>query len=994
MKKRFNVIVLLVSIITTMFCAKINAQGFPDVSGKPYEQQVETLRALGILMGKGEENFDPDGTMTRAEMATIALKLTGYGYIEQRDTKFADVPKSHWASGIIGKAYELGYISGVSETSFMPDAEISYIDAATILVGILGYDGVAENYGGYPNGYSKTAMDIGLFEGVYSSQSAAPRWAVAVMAYNALEIKLFDVSSYGHNAVYSISDETILSKYLKIAKVEGVVTHNAVTSITAGEQGLAEGSVKIAGENLKAGSTDVSDYLGYYVTTYYRNDFHSADDREIKVFFVKENKTKVLELEYNDEMRIVHSGNELVIDYRDDDKNRNKSVTVSDSSVIYNGMRATPNDIDTYFLSNISGRNFDIKLIDNTDDNKYDVAIITDYSSHMVVSVNVYDEIIRLKKYIPSQMEYMNLVNCEYTIYDANGNKMELSDIETNSVVTFVQSLNGRMCNIYVSNATVQGVIKSIEDNKCVINTEEYSLVNSLAGQMIQLKLEVLCYLDVNGKIAGYEEIAITNSGYGLLMNVNYDANISGYSYKILTNGGIKNYYSEQEIKAYNPATGNIEKTAVSSLIYTAPVSAGYTNPAEQYMLWYTDNSANFIEATKLTDYTAPFYSNLFLDSQAKSKAATIKPIYFEVTPSDDKKIRTIYVPDAPGQTKLRTLNNSGRYSYTYRSNYQMVFDSENNTTATPYYKVDSDAIVFSVLATDYTDENYSASIGTGKLQNGIANKMRLYATDTSDYASLIVNYSVLPDELLANMPYVVVKNIGVDNEDNLVLNGYSEGKPYTATIKDGTRLIERKPNLSLSQYTNDTQIKNSNVNVGTSFRLYDAATSSTMNPVIENSVVIDYNTLKKGDVIIVGKNGGTDVCYVEMAMRAADGVMLITSAQSSYYGRLSGADSLVKGVVTGISDNNEFLVESFGEYNSENRRQISEAANYRYTLLYHDRDMPYNFNKASNLWLYDYSDGTMTPITEATIQVGDTVMIRGAASAPKDCIVLRNYPF
>ena len=271
---------------------------------------------------------------------------------------------------------------------------------------------------------------------------------------------------------------------------------------------------------------------------------------------------------------------------------------------------------------------------------------------------------------------------------------------------------------------------------------------------------------------------------------------------------------------------------------------------------------------------------------------------------------------------------------------------------------------------------------------------MRLYSTDNTQNAGIVVNYSVLPDEGMANTPYVVVHHMGVDDQGNHILYGWSEGKEYTATIIDGTRLIERKPNFSNSQYTEDTRLNYQNIDDASLIKAYDASTIAALMNAAGSSVPIGIDTLKPGDIVIVGKNGGSEVCYVEMAMRAKDGVMLITSSQASYYARMSGADYLGKGVVSEITEENEFLVDIVGEYNSANRRQVSLPENYRYTLFFSDKKVPYAFENAGKVWIYDYEKGTAELINSSAIKEGDTVMIRGSAAKPKDCIVLKNYPW
>lgn len=992
MKKRFIIFACVFTILFGAVNIGTYAQSFPDVVGKPYERAVETLKAFGILMGKSEDNFDGESNITRAEMVTVVLKLKGFGYTVQTETVFDDVPKEHWASGMIALANDLEYVKGISETEFRPDDNVTYEEATAILVRALGYEIMAEEQGGFPGGYTKTAQDLDLYDKVSLANGFAPRWAVAQMAYNALEVELYDVDKIvGSDVSYSGSGKTILSEVLKLKKLEGIVAKNEISSINYAEQGIGEGRVEIGGTVLTVGETDISDYLGYYVEVYYRDDYDAEDDGEIKLYFLEDKFGDTLEIEYDDDTSMEHTGSTLSFTYFEE--NRRKTVEASDTCFIYNKMAISPSDIDTYFMPEIDNRNFKITLVKNDGDSKCDVVIIDDYSSYQITNVNEYDEVLRLKKYSSSAPGEFDLKNIEYKIYDDRNREIEFADLQMNNIISVFKTVDGSRYEMYVSNKTVEGSISRVTEDGFEINQTEYYTTGAFPEDLLSLNLNAVYYVDIYGDIAGFNEIASGSGSYGMLMNVASGDISDEFVFKILTaDNKLKTYQSEAKIIAYNPSSGNVEETAVSDLIYTGVTSEGYSTETEKYALWHTNNIANFIEADTLTDYTAPFYTCLNMSDSEKSKAASRKPVYYEL--NSDGKIRKIIVPDVPGETRLRTLNNEGRYSYTYRPAYNMVFDSENNTTATPYYRIDENPTVFSVLATAYEDRNYSASRGIGAMQKNIANKMRLYSTNSDDEANIVVNYSVLPGEGLADTPYVVVRSIGMNDEGSLVLYGYSEGKEYNAVISDGTRLVERKPNFSSSNYTQDTKLNSENLADGSAIKMYDATTIESLIPTVGNTVTIDENTLKKGDIVIVGKNGGSEICYVEMAMRAEDGVMLITSSQSSYYARMSGADYLGKGTVMEITDKNEYLVDITGEYNAENRRQVSMSENYRYTLLFNDRNVPYSFENSGNIWIFDYSDCSMQVVNSSVIKEGDNVMIRGAASKPKDCIILRNYPW
>lgn len=155
-----------------------------------YAKAVSTLAERGIITGDDRGNFNPDATITRAETAAIICRLMG---VEEeaksnRYQVYDDVPASNWASGYIAKATELGVFNGDGTGKFRPNDNVTYEQIIKMLVCVRGYDTQAQRAGGWPNGYISVAKDLGITSGVRFSQTAnAPRSAVAMLAYNAVQ---------------------------------------------------------------------------------------------------------------------------------------------------------------------------------------------------------------------------------------------------------------------------------------------------------------------------------------------------------------------------------------------------------------------------------------------------------------------------------------------------------------------------------------------------------------------------------------------------------------------------------------------------------------------------------------------------------------------------------------------------------------------------------------------------------------------------------------
>lgn len=162
------------------------ARPFPDVDETAaYAEAAETVKELGIMVGDEKGNFNPNKTVTRAEMAAIVCRMLGETADLTTADTFVDVPISHWANGYVATAASFGIIGGYGNGRFGPSDAVTYEQAVTMFVRFLGYEYEANDAGGYPNGYMMIAQDLGLLEGINVKNGAAlDRGNVAIIIYN------------------------------------------------------------------------------------------------------------------------------------------------------------------------------------------------------------------------------------------------------------------------------------------------------------------------------------------------------------------------------------------------------------------------------------------------------------------------------------------------------------------------------------------------------------------------------------------------------------------------------------------------------------------------------------------------------------------------------------------------------------------------------------------------------------------------------------------
>ena len=104
-----------------------------------YAEAVSTGVDNGLLYGKSATTLDPDGRLTRAEMAAVINR--SFGCYKAADiSRYKDVVKSKWYYNDIALSVQMGTYNGRSATAMMPDAPITRQEAMTVVARALELD--------------------------------------------------------------------------------------------------------------------------------------------------------------------------------------------------------------------------------------------------------------------------------------------------------------------------------------------------------------------------------------------------------------------------------------------------------------------------------------------------------------------------------------------------------------------------------------------------------------------------------------------------------------------------------------------------------------------------------------------------------------------------------------------------------------------------------------------------------------------------------------
>lgn len=266
--------------------------------------------------------------VTRAHFAQIISEIYKIE-AEPCDTQYVDVTAENPASGYINAVTQMGFMSG-SDGMFLPDKNVTYNEILKTAVCMLGYRAVAETEGGYPDGYSKIAVRLGICKNISAQNGYVTVNDINTLFENMMNTPVLQVVSYGEYK----EGETFMQAILKVSKK----------------------SVRIASVNDKTGTIKVYTGREYTETeTYFIDDTSIIEDAVgmNATFYVNTAEEKVIYYRLRGKVEVYYDFISKVNDRKDSNasyipqtfktvylKNEDKRFKLSSSTEIsFNGER-------------------------------------------------------------------------------------------------------------------------------------------------------------------------------------------------------------------------------------------------------------------------------------------------------------------------------------------------------------------------------------------------------------------------------------------------------------------------------------------------------------------------------------------------------------------------------------------------------------------------------------------------------------------------------
>ena len=243
-------------MVLGMMVVGAGAVSYDDFSDKDKivnDDAVSMLVELNVINGKDDGSFDPEGIVTRAEMAKMICVVLNGG----KDPSLGNVSNytytdtvGHWATAYIEYCTTLGIVAGDGTGKFNPSNTVTGAEAAKMLLVALGFKSEIEGFTGanWAVNVNVRANQKGLFDELSINPSEGlTRDNAAQMVWNALDA---GVVSYDYTLITDGSSitssptlidnesKTLLTDKFKVSKLEGVIVanENATSTGTAVEK--------------------------------------------------------------------------------------------------------------------------------------------------------------------------------------------------------------------------------------------------------------------------------------------------------------------------------------------------------------------------------------------------------------------------------------------------------------------------------------------------------------------------------------------------------------------------------------------------------------------------------------------------------------------------------------------------------------------------------------------------------------------------------------
>ena len=386
--KRALSLLLSSAMVIGMMVMGSSAASYTDVTSEENVEAIEVLKAVGVMTGDENGNFNPDKQVTRAEMAVVMANLLDLKVEDFKGASlpFTDVPE--WAVPYVAACYADGITAGISATQYGSNNSVTTAQAALMMMKALGYFQLSKDFGSdWQVATVKQGSKIDLFDGIEAGASTAmTRNDVAQLTLNTLESTM--VETDGTNTTITLPGGITIDS----GDTKYVDRTTSKYDYNDSKENTLQLCENLYGDDLK--KTDKADEFGRpgNTWTYEKDDVAFASEKPVATYAGADFDKDVVE-DLND-------------DY----------TGLSSAAIHYNGGTDATMTLDKLQKS-ING--YTIEIFANDDDKITDIVVTEPYVAEVTaVNTNDDDEVTDVTLTIYEAGYYLNHSKQYYTNFD------------------------------------------------------------------------------------------------------------------------------------------------------------------------------------------------------------------------------------------------------------------------------------------------------------------------------------------------------------------------------------------------------------------------------------------------------------------------------------------------------------------------------------------------------------------------------------------------
>ena len=227
-----KLLALVLALVMTLSLAVSANAAFKDAEkvNASYAKAVDVLSGMKVFQGYPDGSFQPEGSITRAEVAAIVYRLYTADVADKQASmyatynKFSDMVGASWAAGYISYCANAELVKGYPDGTFKPSGNVTGYEVLAMILRVVGYDKNNEFSGAdWALNVAKYAESLGILDNVDKStdlSAPASRELVAELLFQAIQVPTVTYTpAFGYQAdkVQKLEQVSIGYKNFKLA---------------------------------------------------------------------------------------------------------------------------------------------------------------------------------------------------------------------------------------------------------------------------------------------------------------------------------------------------------------------------------------------------------------------------------------------------------------------------------------------------------------------------------------------------------------------------------------------------------------------------------------------------------------------------------------------------------------------------------------------------------------------------------------------------------